>query len=804
MYTNVDDPPKLTSLSKNDRLALVYNEVVNHIARLKASGRIPEGMDLSAEGITSQIILESGWGGSRLAKESNNFGGLTAGKAWKGPVDTVKNDPITGKTYNYRVFDNPLKGIQAQVEFYLPDVNSRYAKAGVLTAKNADEHFARVKAAGYAEDANYVSKLSSFVRSTIRPRLKRGGDQEALNEWYASQDNYNNNEEFVKALETEDNNLSLTTNEVLDNQTYNNYESKAKKDAVEVSNENTLDEGTMQVLNLTDSNPESAITTNLDLGNIESTQPQIFSEETEKQNAAIAQQQLKKEMQLQQIMNASIMEDNNPSFGQGMLFGADRRTGGYINRFNNGGTMYPKYFNPGGPLDGVDPVNPIKFNVDGETGNLKMYDPQTNSFKVTNVPYEGDTTGMMSHMGERFLGTDNKSREAVYGQLKMAQDFSELEKQRANVAKQQLAERTDMLIDKKGEDFLPSTTYNFLAGNGGKSGCMAGSSGCFEPTEEQIQDLSYKNELTVPYFVKSKDDRYVKQILPFKNTSPEGFAQTYKNTEFRPNIFPTARVKNPNFGKVNSSTGNVDNREYITKTTSKGNTRSEGSTQTPGGILPTITGSATYIAQYPKLGLDEVAVGEPIEAGDRITSGGRKGQYYDENLQRYVTSDEIKRTGKSNEHHNYGIGTEKGISGYLDNEGNPIKEFNVGAIGGNILYKPNFKKQEYGPDSAANYSGSGNLVTRYEGDNSYYNFMKQNIYKNFGFDEASGSDYIKNYEQSQVPLTKLPAMEPGLLEQKSSGNIIRGEGYPNTRKGREQKESNDAYINWYMSQMQKK
>ena len=169
MYINLDDPPKLTDLSKNDRLALVYNEVVNHIARLKASGRIPEGMDLSAEGITSQIILESGWGGSRLAKESNNFGGLTAGKAWKGPIDTVENDPITGKTYNYRVFDSPLKGIRAQVEFYLPDVNSRYAKAGVLTAKNADEHFARVKAAGYAEDAKYVSKLSSFVRSHSLP-----------------------------------------------------------------------------------------------------------------------------------------------------------------------------------------------------------------------------------------------------------------------------------------------------------------------------------------------------------------------------------------------------------------------------------------------------------------------------------------------------------------------------------------------------------------------------------------------------------------------------------------------------------
>lgn len=475
----------------------------------------------------------------------------------------------------------------------------------------------------------------------------------------------------------------------------------------------------------------------------------------------------------------------------------------YPSKYKN----YPRYYNDGGLLDGVDPENPINYQVDAATGNLRIYDPNTNSFNVTNVPYKGDNTVMMSHMGERFLGTDNKSREAVYSQLKMAQDFYNMENQRSQVAQKQLAERTDMLIDKKGKAFLPSTTYDFLTSNGGKSGCMAGSSGCFEPTEEQLQDPSYKSELTIPYFLKSKDDRYVKQILPFRNTSPEGFAQTYRNTEFRPNIFPTARVKNPNFGKVNSSTGNVDNREYITRTTSKGNTRSEGSTQTPGGVLPTITGSATYIAQYPKLGLDEIAVGEPIEPGDRVTLGGRKGVYYDDDLQRYVTSDEIKRTGKSNDHHNYGIGTEKENSGYLDfdEEGNPIKEFNVGAIGGNLLYQPNFKKQPYGPNSTGNYSGSGNLVTRYKGDTPYYNSIRQDLFKDYGFDEASASDYIKNYERSQVvPLNKLPVIKPGLLEQKSSGNIIRGKEYPNTRKGRKQKESSDAYIKWYMSQMQKK
>lgn len=541
--------------------------------------------------------------------------------------------------------------------------------------------------------------------------------------------------------------------------------------------------------------------------------PNLSSPETKFINSNVqnfSKKELKQQEAYKKMMSESIMKNSaipqfgqRSMFGQGQLFGADKkRTGGSINikpenkgkftakansagmgvqafankvlgasegtyspstrrqanfarnasKWNRyGGSMYPKYYNNGGP------INPIKFNVDAETGNLKIYDPQTNTFKVTNVPYEGDTTDMQSHIGERFLGTDNKSREAVYGQLKMAQDFFELEKERADVGRQQLAERTDMLIDKKGKDFLPSTTYNFLAGNGGRSGCMAGSSGCFEPTEEQLQDSSYKSELTVPYFLKSKDDRYVKQILPFKSTAPEGFAQTYRNTEFRPNIFPTARVKNPNFGKLNQLTGNVDNREYITRTASKGNTRSEGSRQTPGGVLPTITGSATYIAQYPKLGMDEVAPGETVESGDRITSGGRKGQYYNENLQRYVTSDEIRRAGMDNSHHNYGIGTETGYSDYLDEKGNPIKEFNVGAIGGNILYSPSFKRQPHGPDSAANYSGSGNLVTRYKGDTDYYENIKKEIQSNLGVSEEKAKQIIQQYE-NPIEISRLPIM----------------------------------------------
>ncbi len=818
MYINVDDPPKLTDLSKTNRLNVIYNEVVNHIAKLKASGRIPEGMDLNAEGITSQIILESGWGGSSLTKRTNNFGGLTAGKAWTGPIETVENDPMTGKTYNYRVFKTPLEGIQAQVEFYLPDVNPRYAKAGVLTAKTADEHFARVKAAGYAEAPNYVSDLSSFVRSTIRPRLKRGGDEEELANWYSSQESYNQNEELTKGLQAdavkELNKINELEIQQMDNadQAFLEYQSRAENQPTPkaVTKNNTLqevpelDENTLSILNLTESNGQMI---NPDIANIQGAQTQIFSEETEKQNAQIAAQQMKKENQLQEIMNASIMEDNNPSFGQGMLFGVDRRAGGYINRFNNGGVMYPRYFNPGGPLDGIDPKNPIKFNVDGETGNLKIYDPNTNSFNVTNVPYKGDTTGMMSHIGEQFMGTDNTSKEAVYGQLKMAQDFYNMENKRAELAQKQIAERTDALVGQKNEEWLPSNVVNFLktGNNGGQfAGCMAGSSGCLEPTREQASDENYVNQTTIPYFVESKEDRTTNQILPFKNnTAPDGFRETYKNTDFRPNIFPTARVINPNFGKVNEVTGKTDNRTHITKKSSRGNTRGT-STQEAGAELPTITGSATYMGQFPKLGMSAVDVGEPIIAGDRWMIGGRN------------ADNTIKRSAANNEQHNKGVGTlkEENIiyNGTFDENGNWIEDkndivgkdliYNTGEIGGSLSWAKNFDKGEV--DSTSNADGSQSLVTRYGGDSPYYNYFKQGVYNNYGFDEASASNFIKNYEQSNVPVAKLPVIKPGLLENKSSGNIIKGEGYPNTRKGRKQKERSDAYMKWYMSQMRKK
>ena len=390
----------------------------------------------------------------------------------------------------------------------------------------------------------------------------------------------------------------------------------------------------------------------------------------------------------------------------------------------------------------------------------------------------------------------------------MAQDFYNMENQRSQEGQQQIAKRTDSLIGQKNEEWLPSNVVNFLktGNNSGEfAGCMAGSSGCLEPTRDQAANPDYINQSTIPYFVQSKEDRTTNQILPYKNnTAPEDFRATYKNTDFRPNIFPTARVENPNYGKVNEVTGKKDNRTHITKKSSRGNTRGT-STQAAGEAIPTITGSATYVSQFPKLGMSAVDVGESIKEGDRYMQGGRD---YD--------NDKIVRTAKNNESHNKGVGTFKEqeilYNGYFDENDNWVDDknsiysinniFNTGEIGGGLSYNKTFKGSTL--NDGDNQPFSGNLFTRYTGDTPYYNSIKQDLYKDYEFDNNSARDFVKNYEQSQVPLYKLPTKKPGLLKNKVSGNIIRGEGYPNTKKGRKQKESNDAYINWYMSQMQKK
>ncbi len=782
---NLTDPPKFSDLSKSDRLAIVYNEVVTHIERLKQSGRLKEGQDLNAEAIVSQMMLESSWMVSPLAKRANNFGGLTTGKYWKGDYVTVENDKFTGKTYHYRKYKTPLEGIRAQVEFYLPDENPSYEKAGVLTAKTPEEHFARVKSVGYAEDPNYVGKLTKFVKSTIRPKLKRGGNQEAIDNWYLENENYRINEKYKDKLnqqEVEENNwwndVWTKNNEIEElqrqqaGQAMLEYERQARINQLKNTNKQIfekpeLKQNTIKALNLTPLQSDVPLI----LDEVKSSTTEIPSTEILKAEAKKQQQEAKHQEALTEYMAAPIVDQNmqGPIFGQTSMFGQGQL-------FRNGGHIYPKYFKNGGSGNN-QPINPITFNVDAETENLKIWDPKSQSYVISNIPYTGDTTGMMSHWADRYA-KDDTSQEAVYAKLKKQQDFIDWEAQRADIARQQLADRTDKLG--KGQtgsgtslsDFLPAATARTLMPSSGgyAFGCTAGTTGCFPPTKEELNDPNFQNQLTIPYFVESERDLINPALSRNRTkyfTAPKDFKSTYSGHTFRPNIFPEYSVPNTRqyFNKYGELVSGPDTSD-VAYSKLKNSNKSEGAPlyrttiqginwqnrkkAKPGDPLNVYTGSASYLSQLAKLGMGEVPVGEWLEPGDRITKGGR-------------SDGKIYLGGKGGHYHNTGIGNfvpcigsdeecgDSLLKGY-HNPGNPYTGFFSSGYW-----------DRYNTNYLNNY-----LISRYEGDLPYHKYTKKEVQNKYGFNDAEADAFIKNYEKNQklaqLKMSKIPFQPTNKIE----------------------------------------
>ena len=174
------EPPKkdFLKLSVEDRTAVIYNQVVKEIARLRDLGKLSPEQNLDPMGIVAQILVETGNGTSDLVKQANNFGGIRADKGWKGPKSP------SGK---YRSYATPEEGLRAQVEYYVE--NPRYGKAGVLSAKNANEHLIATAKAGYAEDPNYLTTTKKTLKS-IPDRLAKA-NKEILKDFEIAEENTN-------------------------------------------------------------------------------------------------------------------------------------------------------------------------------------------------------------------------------------------------------------------------------------------------------------------------------------------------------------------------------------------------------------------------------------------------------------------------------------------------------------------------------------------------------------------------------------------------------------------------------------
>ncbi len=129
------------------------------------------------EAILAQGMLESGMGRSQLTQQANNFFGIKAGSNWSGPVISFNTGEQTssGALYTvraaFRVYASAEAGFAGYGQFITQ--NSRYAKA-LNYPTDYVAYIREIRAAGYATDVNYVSKVTSLA-NTAADYIKEKG-----------------------------------------------------------------------------------------------------------------------------------------------------------------------------------------------------------------------------------------------------------------------------------------------------------------------------------------------------------------------------------------------------------------------------------------------------------------------------------------------------------------------------------------------------------------------------------------------------------------------------------------------------
>lgn len=119
--------------------------------------------------VMAQLILETGWG--RSIRGNNLFGIKAQGSRtpfWDGSVvEFMTTEYVDGKPVKraekFRKYANEVDSISDHNYFIVN--NSRYRKAGVLSAPGYKEQARLLRIAGYATDPGYDVKLVSIIES---------------------------------------------------------------------------------------------------------------------------------------------------------------------------------------------------------------------------------------------------------------------------------------------------------------------------------------------------------------------------------------------------------------------------------------------------------------------------------------------------------------------------------------------------------------------------------------------------------------------------------------------------------------
>ena len=122
----------------------------------------------------AQAALESSWGNSTLSTRAYNFFGMKAGTGWTGATYTARTaeQNSKGKTYYIKAAFRKYSSYQASFNDYgvkmrttLGGTGLRYSKTWLENASSVSKAADAIKAAGYATDVNYPSKLKRLIKT---------------------------------------------------------------------------------------------------------------------------------------------------------------------------------------------------------------------------------------------------------------------------------------------------------------------------------------------------------------------------------------------------------------------------------------------------------------------------------------------------------------------------------------------------------------------------------------------------------------------------------------------------------------
>ena len=115
--------------------------------------------------IIAQCILESGWGGSELAKKYNNYFGIKAWTSWEGKSVSLETEEefepgtVVTVTDAFRVYDSLEDGIKGYF-----DLISRPRYKNLMGVKDPEEYVRLIKQDGYATSSDYEDALLRVIK----------------------------------------------------------------------------------------------------------------------------------------------------------------------------------------------------------------------------------------------------------------------------------------------------------------------------------------------------------------------------------------------------------------------------------------------------------------------------------------------------------------------------------------------------------------------------------------------------------------------------------------------------------------